>query len=622
MMQVMMYSLGFYLDVNQEMSESTFILLRWVSLLISAPVVFYCASPFYLSAGKALKNATVNMDVPVTIAIFSAWTASLFTTLNGQGEVYFDSVSMFVFFLLSGRYLQMIAVHKTGRVLEERLKSKPETAMLLSEGKTNRVLLEDVCVGDILVVKPGQQIPCDAVITTGETSIDNAFLTGEAIPMHQVVGDKVAAGAINRGDVINIEVLSPANESTLAGIINLLQKAQTSKPSIQLIADKVASYFVVSVLLLATLTAIYWYFIDSTQLLSTVLAVLVVTCPCALSLATPVAITAGLGKLSEQSLLLNKTSALVSLSELTDIVFDKTGTLTTGRFSIVSLCNYSDLSNENILQIIHSIESGSEHPVATAFQNIAEVDDGKENSLLAEKLCIIPSRGLTATINGKVWQFGNEALLNDSHFSVEIPNIEVGQLVLFLLDDKGCQARVLIETEVRVDALKTVEGLKKRGLTVHLLSGDREDNVRQLAKELDFKYFKAEQTPIQKLDYIKQLQDSGKKAAMIGDGINDSPAMAASLVSFAIAKSTDITKVNSDIIMLGEKLSIVNDAIDTSVAVRKIIKQNLFWALTYNSLGLPLAVSGLLSPWLAAIGMSLSSLVVVLNAMRLTRKKV
>jgi len=617
MMQVMMYSLGFYLDLNMEMSSSTAILLRWVSLLISTPVVLYSASPFYLSAWKSLSNFTVNMDVPVTIAIFSAWLASFWSTVVGHGEVYFDSVSMFVFFLLTGRYLQMIAVHRSGRVLEERLKSKPETAIRLIGDSQERLLLEDVQPGDILLIKSGQQIPCDGTIISGDTSVDESVLTGEPLPKYRKINDKVAAGSINTGNVITIRVTNSADNSTLSGIINLLQKAQQSKPDIQLLANKIASYFVTAVLVLALCTGLFWYWNDSGQIFETVLAVLVVTCPCALSLATPVAITTGLGKLTEQSLLVNKSRALLNLSALTDIVFDKTGTLTTGRFTIHKFNNYSTKTETDLLDIICTLERFSDHPVATAFASTTPA----MKSITAKDVNILPSRGIEGVVAKQKWRFGNESLLQGKIAPESVPELAPGQLLLYLMDDHACQATVIVETEVRDDAKKTIDELKASGMHVHLLSGDHSSNVEQMANKLGFHQWKAEQTPEQKLEYLKRLDSAGKKAAMVGDGINDSPAMAGALVSLAVAKATDIAKVSADIIMLREKLGLVTEAIKTSKFVHSVIKQNLIWALAYNLLGLPLAVSGLLTPWLAAIGMSLSSLVVVLNALRLSRKK-
>ena len=617
MMQVMMYSLGFYLDLNDEMSQSSTVLLRWVSLLISAPVVFYSGSPFYFSAWKSIKNRTVNMDVPVTIAIFSAWFASLYSTVIGEGELYFDSVTMFVFFLLIGRYLQMVAIHRSGRVLEERLKSKPETVIRLNDHQRERVLLEDVVVGDCLIVKPGQQIPCDAVIKEGETSVDESILTGESLPLVRKASDEVAAGSVNTGNVITIEVLRTAENSTLSGIIQLLQKAQQTKPKMQLLADKVASYFVASVLVLATTAGLFWYWYDSSQVFSIVLAVLVVTCPCALSLATPVAITTGLGRLTEQSLLVNNASALLNLSELTDIVFDKTGTISTGNFSLVNIKNFSStskykiLKDSEILNIVSEIESHSEHPIASAFVN----NKGNYN---ATNVIIKPGRGIQATIDNAVWKVGNELILEGLTIPDYKPVLNPGELALFLVRNDECLALLLVETEIKADAISVINQLKSSGLTVHMLSGDKLSNVQQMAEDLAFDHYQAEQSPEQKIAYLERLQSKGRHAAMIGDGINDSPAMAAALVSFAIAKSTDITKVSADLIMLSEQLSLIPDAIKTSKAVRRVVKQNLMWALSYNLLALPLAVSGLLLPWLAALGMSLSSLVVVLNALRLS----
>jgi len=617
MMQVMMYSLGFYLDSNMEMSVSTATLLRWVSLLISTPVVLYSASPFYLSAWKSLGNYSVNMDVPVTLAIFSAWIASFWSTVTGHGEVYFDSVSMFVFFLLTGRYLQMIAVHKSGRVLESRLKLKPETAIRVKDNQQERLLLEEIQPDDVLLIKSGQQVPCDGLIISGETTLDESFLTGEALPKFYKVNDQVAAGSVNTGNVISIKVINNAENSTLSGIINLLQKAQQSKPEIQLLANKVASYFVSAVLILAVCTGLFWYWQDPDQVFTTVLAVLVVTCPCALSLATPVAITTGLGRLTEQSLLVNKSKALLNMGELTDVVFDKTGTLTTGHFTIHHFNNLSSKTDKELLNIISALESFSEHPISSAFNQSAI----QQSAIHVEKVKILPAVGIEGFIAGQQWRFGNDSVLGNIEVPEKSPTLIPGQILLFLINNETCLATVIIETEIRNDAKQTITQLKKAGLDLHLLSGDKSSNVKQLAKQLGFDKWKAEQSPEQKLDYLSNLNDSGKKAAMVGDGINDSPAMAGALVSVAMAKATDITKVSADIIMLNEKLELLTEAIRTSKFVHLVIKQNLIWAIAYNLLGLPLAVSGILTPWLAALGMSVSSLVVVLNALRLSRNK-
>ncbi len=617
MMQVMMYSLGFYLDANLEMSVSTATLLRWVSLLISTPVVLYSASPFYLSAWKSLANRSVNMDVPVTLAIFSAWIASFWSTVVGHGEVYFDSVSMFVFFLLTGRYLQMIAVHRSGRVLESRLKLKPETAIRIQGHQQERLLLEDIQPGDVLLIKTGQQVPCDGLIISGDTSMDESFLTGESLPRHCKSNDPVAAGSVNTGNAITIKVTHSAEQSALSGIINLLQKAQQSKPEIQLLANKMASYFVSVVLILAVCTGLFWYWQNPEQIFETVLAVLVVTCPCALSLATPVAITTGLGRLTEQSLLVNKSRALLNLSELTDIVFDKTGTLTTGCFTIKWMHNYSTRTDSELLAIMAALECYSEHPIASAFDNVVE----NHTPVPVEHVTLLPSIGIEGHVEGQCWRLGNESVLDEALIPEPLPTLESGQLSLFLTDSKSCLATVIIETQIRDDARRTVQQLKEDGLHLHLLSGDKKANVKQLVRQLGFDEWTAEQSPEQKLAYLKNLHAQGKKAGMVGDGINDSPAMVGALVSLAMAKATDITKVSADIILLNEKLGLLTDAIKTSKFVHLIIKQNLIWAVTYNMIGLPLAVSGMLTPWLAAVGMSVSSLVVVLNSLRLSRHK-
>jgi len=617
MMQVMMYSLGFYLDLNQEMSQATWALLRWVSLLISAPVVFYAASPFYISAFKSLKNKAINMDVPVTIAIFSAWIASTYATVVGAGEVYFDSVSMFVFFLLTGRYLQMIAIHKAGRVLDERLGTRPETAIKLSGNEQQRVLLEEVNPGDKLLVKPGSQIPCDGTLIDTAAQIDESILTGESYPIRKYQAELVAAGAINVGAAFVIEVTQRVEESTLANVIRLLQQAKESKPKIQQVADKIASYFVASILVLAIATAVYWYNTAPEHVFATVLAVLVITCPCALSLATPVAITTALGRLTAWSVLVNRSSALFNLSQLTDIVFDKTGTLTTGRFVIEDFENFSNQSDEQLKSIMATLESRSEHPIATAF------DEYELSAANITELSMIDGKGLQARLDGKLYQLGNAQFMTKEQMNHYHDDYLTSGTQLFLLCEQDCLARLVIDTEIRSDAQQTIDSFIKQGLKVHLLSGDKEQHVTSMGKRVGIPEHNVRggQLPEQKLEYIKLIQIDGGRAAMIGDGLNDSPAMAAATVSIAMSQSTDITKVNADMILLTERISLVSKSYHLSAKVRRIIKQNLTWAFSYNMLGVPLAMTGYITPWIAAAGMSVSSLVVVVNALRLSRDK-
>ncbi len=619
MMQVMMYSLGFYLDLHEEMSVSNWHLLRWVSLLISTPVVFYAASPFYMSAYKSLRNKAVNMDVPVTIAIFAAWSASVYATFSGIGEVYFDSVSMFVFFLLTGRYIQMNAIHKSGRVLEERLGSQPEIAIRIRDGIQERVLLDDVEPGDVLIVKPASQIPCDGILLDDFAEIDESILTGESTPIRRRAQQILPAGAINTSDAFKIKVSSRVENSTLASIIKLLQDARETRPRIQTLANQIASYFVSAILILALVTAAYWYLHEPDMMFATVLAVLVITCPCALSLATPVAITAAMGNMTSSAILINRAGALFNLAQATDYVFDKTGTLTTGRFSLLSMKNLSDKTDSELLAVIAAMERQSEHPIASAFESI------DTDSIGLESLKRLPGIGLEAKCDGITYQIGNSYLLPDED---EAEEFDREHIRLYLLVDEVKSAELLLTTEVRTEAYALIERLKATGKTLHLLSGDRSGHVNHIAQQLgfDLNLVKAGVTPQEKLDYIANLQsqktsgEGARHAVMVGDGINDSPAMAAATVSIAMAQATDITKVNADMILLKDDLSLVGYAAMLSTTTRKIIKQNITWAVSYNLIGVPLAMIGWVTPWIAAIGMSFSSLVVVLNALRLTKK--
>ena len=619
MMQVMMYSLGFYLDLHQEMSESNWHLLRWVSLLISTPVVFYAASPFYLSAYKSLRNKAVNMDVPVTIAIFAAWIASTYATVVGTGEVYFDSVSMFVFFLLTGRYLQMIAIHKSGRALEERLGTQPETAIRIRDGEQERVLLDDVEPDDVLLVKTAAQVPCDGILIDDVAEVDESILTGESTPLRKHRQQSLPAGAINTSDAFRIRVTERVENSTLASIINLLQNARETKPRVQEIANQVASYFVSGILLLALITGTYWQFNDPSMVFATVLAVLVITCPCALSLATPVAVTAAMGNMTSTAVLINRASALFNLTHATDFVFDKTGTLTTGRFRLTEFNNHSQRHDDDVLALIAAMEKQSEHPIATAFDTI------DSDSIQFDSLNRRPGVGLEAIVDGNRYQIGNNQLFTAADVGEQA---DASTIQLFFLVNDTLVADMVLTTEIRPEAYELIRSLQESGKAVHLLSGDKSAHVEYLASSLhiESENVRSGFTPEQKLEYIESLQSSHtdtasrRYAVMIGDGINDSPAMASASVSVAMAGATDITKVNADMILMKESLTLIDYAYRLSRKTRRIIKQNIIWAVSYNLIGVPLAMVGLVTPWIAALGMSFSSLVVVLNALRLAKK--
>ena len=626
MMQVMMFAVALYSGHFHGLDNNLQTLFRWSSLLFATPVVFYSARPFFTAAWRDLKRFQAGMDVPVSLAIGLAYVASVYATLTRQGEVYFDSVTMFTLFLLSARYLEMQARHKSGRIAENLVKLIPAMTTRLIQDEQGIIHQEQVAVadlqpGDQVLVKPGETIPADGCIIKGQSQVDESLLSGESLPVEKQTGDKVIAGTVNSLSPLTIRLQKVGADTVLSAIQQLLERAQNEKPRVARIADQIAAWFVGFVLLLALLTAVYWYLHAPDKAFWITLSMLVVTCPCALSLATPAAMTAASASLTRLGVLVTRGHALETLAKITHIVFDKTGTLTEGVLQQTGLQNFSRLSDQRIQQIACALEQGAEHPVARA---ICARDHSEPTRVNAHE--IISAQGIRGSIDGQTYYLGSEEFIRDCLAerqqetfadTIKAQVDHTHQSIIYLADTAGVLAQFSFSDQLRPSAQAGIDAIKAMGIEVLLLSGDNPHSVAWHARQTGISDFQARMQPADKLARVKQLQQQGGIVAMVGDGVNDAPVLAGAQVSIAMGSGAHIAQAHADMILLSGDLNHLAQGIQKARETTRIIKQNLIWAVCYNSIAIPLAMLGWVAPWMAAIGMSGSSLVVVANALRL-----
>lgn len=619
-MQVMMLAIALYAGDYSGIDADMKLFFRWVSALIATPVVFYSAQTFFIGAWRDLKRKTLGMDAPVALAIGGAYVASCWATLTNSGQVYFDSVTMFTFFLLVGRFLELRARQRSGEVADALVKLLPVMAAKITSTGVEQVLVNELQLEDHVRVKPGETIPADGIIVEGQSSIDESLVTGESYPLHRIENDNVIGGTVNIESPLIIRITKLGEETVLAGIQRLLDRAQTEKPHIALIANKVASIFVGVILILAVTVGLVWWQIDSERAFWIVLSMLVVTCPCALSLATPAAMTAATGALTRLGMLVTRAHALETLAKVNTFVFDKTGTLTQGILALKETSIAGSLSEVQCTQIAASLEQVSEHPVAKSFQHL-----GLE-LLTIERTKAEVGLGIEAIIDNKRYRIGKQSWVssivekNLEYSEGKIQSDEIKSQI-YLASESEWLAIFTLEDKLRDDAKEMIEHLNKLNINTILLSGDQDNVVCNTATALNIKTKYSEQSPDNKLTVIKDLQQQGHVVAMVGDGVNDAPVLAAAQVSIAMGSGTQLAQASSDMVLLSENLNHLHESVVHARRTIAVVKQNLGWAVLYNLTALPLAALGFIAPWLAAIGMSASSLVVVLNALRLMKVK-
>jgi Cu2+-exporting ATPase len=611
-MQVMMLGWSLYaMDYDTSDVTDMRAFLRWVSALLTVPVVFYSAQTFFVAAWRELRQGRLGMDVPVSLAVILAFVASLWATVTHGPDVYYDSVTMFAFFLLTGRFLEMGARHGAGQAAEALVRLLPATATRLRDGDAQLVAVAELVPGDRVLIRPGETVPADGTVVDGRSSVDESLLTGESLPRARTLGDALVGGSTNVESPLEMRVDKVGDDTVVSAIVRLLDRAQAEKPRVALLADRVAGWFVGALLLVAVAVAAWWWPIDPTKAFYVTLSLLVVTCPCALSLATPVAVVAATGSLTRLGLLTTRGHALETLARATHMLFDKTGTLTRGELRLHGVRTLAPVTRERALAVAAALEQRSEHPVGRVL--VAAGADG----LVATDVTATPGEGIEGVIEGSRYRVGKpEYVAALSGVPVDLGEEPAATRVV-LGDERGLIAVFVLRDELRADAKATLRRLRWLGVEVELLSGDAAGAVEHVAKELEVKSWRAGVSPAQKLERVRALQAQGAIVAMVGDGVNDAPVLAGANVSVAMGSGTQLAHASADMVILSERLENLATGVAAARKTRSIIRENLLWALLYNLVAVPLAAVGWITPWMASIGMSASSLVVVLNALRL-----
>lgn len=612
MMQVMMYAWPAYVAEPGEMSMDAVNLLRWASWVLTLPVMLFSSRPFFSSAISALKQRRISMDLPVALGIIITFVVSSAATFEPQGwwghEVYFDSLTMFVFFLLTGRWLEAGLRDRTAGSFEALMRRLPEsTERRNADGSFQRVSIRQLQIADVVRVLPGEAFPADGQILHGDTTANESLLTGESRPLSRQQGDTVIAGSYNLSRPVEMLVQQLGKSTRYGQIVALMERVATDKPRLALLADRIARPFLILVLLAAAGAAAFWWESDPGRAMMAAVAVLIVTCPCALSLATPAAMLTMAGSLAKQGVLVRRLQALEALAKIDTVVFDKTGTLTHDRMKLGSIATRQGTTPEQALSLAVALAKQSLHPASRALV-VAGADPA---DIALDSVQELPGQGLIAnSVHGRL-RLGSAALCDVQSVA--------DTLQVHLADDQGWLATFDLEEDIREDAASAVQALKAAGIEAQILSGDRQQAVQHIGDNLRMSLVRADATPQDKLEHMQALQARGSKVAMVGDGLNDGPVLACADVSIAMGQAMPLAQAQSDFVVLGGRLAVIPELVMHARRTMRIVRQNLAWAAIYNATCIPLAIAGLLPAWLAGLGMAASSILVVLNAARLAR---
>jgi len=598
--------------------------------IISAPVVWIAGWSIHYGAYKALKTRNINMDVLISTGTLAGWfygtISAFFPNLAPGGHGYFEISIGILAFVLLGKFVEETIRRRSAAAIRQLLELQPTIARVLKDGNEVEVPIDDIQVGDILIVKPGEKIPTDGKVISGYSSVDEKILTGESIPVEKSVGSEVIGATINKAGLLKIEATKVGADTALMQIVSLVEEAQASSAPVQKLADRVVSYFVPIVFTAAAIAFSYWFFttnFDFSKAFLVLLAILLIACPCALGIATPAAILAGVGKGAEYGILLRGGEYVEKARKLHTIVFDKTGTLTKGEPTVTDIIAYGRYGKDDVLRVAAGAEKGSEHPLAEAIVKAV----GNSNIPDAETFEAILGQGVKAKYKGMQILLGNRKLMKDNNVSIEpaeekLQKLEEQGKTAMILAINGKVAGIIASMDTpKENATTAIKRLKSMGLEVAMLTGDNERTAKTIATQLGIDTVIANVLPWEKVDVIKKLQSEGKVVAMVGDGVNDAPALAQSDVGIAIGSGTDIAKETGGIVLIKDDLRDVALGIELSQATMKKIKQNLFWAFIYNTISIPIAAANLLNPVIAAAAMAMSSLFVVSNSALLKRLK-
>lgn len=600
--------------------------LPWLQFLFTTPVVFAMGRPFFVKAALLARQRSANMDSLIALGVGSAYFYSLTALFRRSGHLYFEAAAAIITFVLLGRYLEERARGKAGEAIRKLVDLQPQTATLLRDGREITVALDAVQAGDVMLVRPGEKIPTDGVVVFGLSSIDEALITGESMPVVKEAGAPVIGGCVNGNGMLHIRATAVGMDTVLAGIVHMVDQAQAAKLPIQKQVDKISAVFVPTVMAIAAATFSAWMLTGASLAFAfgSAISVLLIACPCALGLATPAAIMVGTGQAARKGIYIRNGESLEVATKLNAIVFDKTGTITEGRPKISDICNVSQLSEEKLIGLAASAENNSEHFLARAV-----VDYAKESAVSMQECSHFysrPGRGIEAEVTGYQVLLGNLAWMDEKEIEIARLRMEAGQLAeqgktpVYLAIDGILAAVFGISDKPRESAKVAIARLHERGLETLMVTGDTEKTARHIAARVGIEDVLANARPDEKLAIILELQQEGKQVGMIGDGINDAPALAAADVGFAIGGGTDIANESADLTLVGGDITRVADAISLSTDTIGIIKQNLFWAFGYNTVAIPVAAMGRLNPMIAAAAMALSSVSVIINSLRLSKQ--
>jgi len=632
MMQVMMYALPAYLvpvpQIDGDLTPDIDRLLKLASLAITIPVVIFSAWPFFQAAKRDIRNRHVGMDIPVSVGIIVTFVASIWATFTG-GPVYYDSLIMFVFLLLAARLIQARVHNKSTSALRVLTQLLPLISEKLPDYpasmRVEQVNASQLAIGDNVLIQPGAKIPVDGVVISGMSECDESLMTGESRAVSKSVGASLIGGSLNLNRPLIMRAVRVGDDTQLSSLVRMMEAAASEKPPLVQLADRYASLFLTIILLLAIASGIVWWQIDASRAIWIAVTVMVITCPCALSLATPGVMSASIGQLAKHGVLIARGRAIESLARATHFVFDKTGTLTQGRLKLVKLLVARDdptIDERAVRQITTDITAGSNHPVARAlFTALSVPSHLNVNNKIAthyDEVNEIPGRGIEVRHQGVHYRLGSIDFVQELHgVCLDLPTGFSGNTVSALGDTEGYIAFFALEDTLRNDAKYLIDFLQQQGKTVLLLSGDRSDVVNSAAAELGISSALGNLSPEAKHDAVKLLQQQGAIVAMVGDGMNDGPVLSLANVSIAMGQGAPISQARSDMVLISNDLRDLAYAVKITSASLSLIKQNLGWAVLYNVIAIPAAMAGILAPWHAAIGMSLSSIIVVLNSLRI-----
>jgi Cu2+-exporting ATPase len=605
-MQAMMFAEALYLDTRGEMPLPTRDFFRWITFMVSTPVVFWAGWPFIAGAWRELRGRRLGMDTLIAGSTLLAYFASVWGTVRGAEHVWYDAAVMFVFLLLVARQLEQRARSIASAQVDALARARPAFATReRADGDRESVPLSALQPGDVACIAVGEPVPADGVLLDGDALFEEALLTGESTPVRKQAGDVVFAGTACREHAARVHITRVGGDTRLAELVRLVERAQAHRPALARGTQRIASWFVAGLLLVAVLVYAGWRIHDPSRALEVVLALLVISCPCALSLAVPAALASAHGALARIGVLAVQPEALERLANVTDVVFDKTGTLGDGHPALVSIDQCAAIEPADALRIAAALERDSGHPLAVAF-----IDAGGEVAA-AQRLRAVAGQGIEGVVAGTTWRLGQAGFATGGEDDGGI----------WLGDGAARRARFTIAEGERLEARDAIADLRAQGLRVHLSSGDGASSVARFAAALGIEHAHARQSPADKLDYARVLQSQGRVVAMVGDGLNDAPVLAGADVSLAIGGGAALAQRAADVVLGGSSLRRVPDAIGIARKTRRIVRQNLAWALGYNLLAVPLAAAGLVTPWIAALGMALSSLAVTLNSLRLARQR-